>query len=182
MLKAVYTSLPLHCKLPLIPTITVLPANWCYYSIIENVCIAIPVQAFFGRVQGGFPHPGHQRLQWSSTSDSRLSQLDQATSTPTQYEVSSAQMCFIQKSQIFHQEAILNIQTILINSDFFISVYAVQCCSNNLQHISKLDTAGQILIAQLNDYVLVKSGQIANPIIAMDNPVLYCSIGAHLCL
>ena len=30
--------------------------------------------------------------------------------------------------------------------------------------------------------VLVKSGQIANPIIAMDDPVPYCSIRACLCL
>ena len=45
-----------------------------------------PVQASSGRVQAGFPHPGHWRLQWSSMSDSQLSQPDQATSTPTLYE------------------------------------------------------------------------------------------------
>ena len=87
MLKASYTSLPLHYKLLLIPTTTVSPAN---SAIKVLLMICVPVQAFFGRVQGGFPHPGHWRLQWSSTSDSRLSQLDQATLTPTQYEVSSA--------------------------------------------------------------------------------------------
>ena len=36
------------------------------------------------------------------------------------------------------------------------------------------------LIAWFNDCVLVKSGQIANPIIAMVNPVLYCSIHTFL--
>ena len=34
----------------------------------------------------------------------------------------------------------------------------------------------------VNDCVLVKIGQIANPIIAMDDPVPYCSIRARLCL
>ena len=33
-----------------------------------------------------------------------------------------------------------------------------------------------------NNCVLVKSGQIANPIIAIDDPVPYCSIRARLCL
>ena len=41
------------------------------------------------------------------------------------------------------------------------------------------DTVGRVLIAQFNNYVLVKSGKIANPVIAMDDPVPYC---ISLCL
>ena len=48
--------------------------------------------------------------------------------------------------------------------------------------ILKCCTIGRVLIAQFNNYILVKSGQIANPIIAMDEPVPYCSIRAGLCL
>ena len=48
--------------------------------------------------------------------------------------------------------------------------------------VCKQHTVGWVLIAQFNDCVLVKSGQIANPIIVMDDPVPYCSIRACLCL
>ena len=41
---------------------------------------------------------------------------------------------------------------------------------------------GQVLIAPFNDCVLVKPGQIANPIIVMNDPIPYCSIRARLCL
>ena len=34
-------------------------------------------------------------------------------------------------------------------------------------------TVGHVLIVYFNNYVLVKSGQITNPIIAMDDPVPY---------
>ena len=42
-------------------------------------------------------------------------------------------------------------------------------------------TVGRVLIVQLNNCILVKSGQIANPIyiITMDEPVPYCSIRAR---
>ena len=43
-------------------------------------------------------------------------------------------------------------------------------------------TVGRVLIAQFNKCVLAKSGQIANPIITMDDPVPYCSVRARLCL
>ena len=43
-------------------------------------------------------------------------------------------------------------------------------------------TVGLVLIAWFNNYVLVKSGQIANPIIAVVDPVPYCSIRTHFCL
>ena len=45
-----------------------------------------------------------------------------------------------------------------------------------------LYTVGRVLIAWFNDCVLGKSGQIANPIIAMVDPVPYYSIRACLCL
>ena len=44
------------------------------------------------------------------------------------------------------------------------------------------DTVGLVLIAWFNNCVQVKSGQIANPIIAIVDPVLYCSIRARFCL
>ena len=40
-------------------------------------------------------------------------------------------------------------------------------------------TMGRVLIVWFNNYVLVKSGQIVNPIIAI---VPYCSIRVRLCL
>ena len=43
-------------------------------------------------------------------------------------------------------------------------------------------TVGRVLIVWFNDGILGKSGQIANPIIAMADPVPYYSMRAHLCL
>ena len=40
-------------------------------------------------------------------------------------------------------------------------------------------TVGRVLIALFNNCVRVKSAQIANPIIAMNDPVPYCSIRAR---
>ena len=37
-------------------------------------------------------------------------------------------------------------------------------------------TVGRVLIAQFNRCVLVKSGQIANPIIAIDDPIPYVNV------
>ena len=42
------------------------------------------------------------------------------------------------------------------------------------------NTVGRVLIAWFNDCILGKSGQIANPIIAMVDPVPYYSMRAHL--
>ena len=47
---------------------------------------------------------------------------------------------------------------------------------------ARTNTVGRVLTAWFNDCVLGKSGQIANPIIAMVDPVLCYSICAHLCL
>ena len=44
------------------------------------------------------------------------------------------------------------------------------------------NTIGRVLIAWFNDCVLGKSGQTANPTIAMIDPVPYYSIHVHLCL
>ena len=43
-------------------------------------------------------------------------------------------------------------------------------------HCGASYTVGRVLIAWFNDYVLGKSGQIANPIIAMVDPILYNTI------
>ena len=43
-------------------------------------------------------------------------------------------------------------------------------------------TVGRVLIAWFNDCALGKSGQIANPIIAMVDPVPCYSVRARLCL
>ena len=47
---------------------------------------------------------------------------------------------------------------------------------------SRIDTVGRVLIACFSDCVLGKLGQIANPIIAMVDPVPYYSIHPCLCL
>ena len=51
-----------------------------------------------------------------------------------------------------------------------------------LSHIKGANTVGRVLFAWFNDCVLGKSGQIANPIIAMVDPISYYSIRARLCL
>ena len=48
------------------------------------------------------------------------------------------------------------------------------------RYAQNCNTIGRFLIVWFNDCVLGKSGQIANPIIAMVDPVLYCSIRARL--
>ena len=45
-----------------------------------------------------------------------------------------------------------------------------------------ITTVGRFLIAWFNNCILVKSGQIANLITAMVDPILYYSIRACLCL
>ena len=54
--------------------------------------------------------------------------------------------------------------------------------TDHLAEVSKSIPVGRFLIAWFNDCVLGKSGQIANPIIAMVDPVPYYSIRARLCL
>ena len=46
--------------------------------------------------------------------------------------------------------------------------------------VSASSTIGRVLIAWFNDCVLRKSGQIANPIIAMVDPVPYYNIHTHV--
>ena len=54
---------------------------------------------------------------------------------------------------------------------YWVSVWVAQ---------AQADMIGQFLIAWFNDCIFGKSGQIANPIIAKDDPIPYHSIHAHI--